>query len=63
MDRVESYRAQFDEVDRSGRRTTLAVEPREREVDGSTPPHSWYRGEEYELDLDGDDVTVYVRRL
>lgn len=62
--RVEPYVAQFDELDRSGHRFTLGLESRDREPDGSIPPHAWFRGEEYELETEADDeVTVYIRRL
>ena len=62
--RSESFTVQFDELDRSGRRTTLGTEQRDRDTDGATPSHCWYRGEEFELDVeDVDGVTIYVRRL
>lgn len=63
MDRAEPFTAQFDEI-RGGRRVTVGIEKRDLESDGSTPPHAWFSGEEFELDVeDRDGVTIYVRRL
>jgi hypothetical protein len=62
MHRVEHFTAQFDEI-RAGRRRTVGVETRDLESDGSIPPHAWFQGEEFELDVEDDEgTTIYVRR-
>lgn len=59
------FTARFDEVASGGRRrVTVGIEPRDRESDGSIPTATWFRGEEYRLDVEDEAGSViYVRRL